>query len=319
MLNRMSNSNLKKQLITNVKRRELWQKFLYLDEGANNYYSYALKKWHRIDYLSFFKKHFGWLDKPILISLGCGNAWHDKEILEYYQQSNLKLLYFWVDTSQSMLEKARENLQPYEWDNINVELIHADFMSDYFINNLYTLVGKNESKIFSFLGSSFCNINQTSITDTLYNMLGDQDSLWIDIPSRVQNEHNIQLKLFENYSSYLDNEKRIKFWFYPLKKLGVPIENWKIILETSTENSVGSILFSYYFVFLKKTVVQYKGHVIHFLPDESIRLHSIRNYFPTQFKYFFWEHEFQLVDEDSVVVNDWFKLSQYLFKTKHSR
>lgn len=317
MLQRISNNKLKKQLIGNIKMRELGQKFLYLEEGSDNYYAYASQKVEEsIFYLEFFKKHFSSLQNIILISLGCGNAWHDKLILEHYSKIHTKFLYLGVDTSASMLEKANDNLKTCVSENVAIKFIHADFTSDSFVDNLYSIIWKNDSKIFSFLGNSFSNINQTSITDTLYNILGNEDYLWLDLPCRIKDTYQVQLQLFENYSAYLNIPLRVKFWFSPLSRLWIPLKNWKIVLETTNEPSIGSILFSYHFVFKAKTIVKYKWQTIHFLPDESIKLHSIRNYYGEQFKYFFGEHEFKLINENSIMLNDRLELWQYLFKKK---
>lgn len=74
------------------------------------------------------------------------------------------------------------------------------------------------------------------------------------------------MKLFDRYTEYLNNEKLNLFQFTPLEKIGVPFENGKLTLETYNEKAVGTMVFTFSFLFTKKTVISFRNETIHFLP-----------------------------------------------------
>jgi len=76
-------------------------------------------------------------------------------------------------------------------------------------------------------------------------MLGENDRLWFNVLSRRKEDSNIKMRLFDRYTKYLHDSEMNKFQFTPLENVGVPFENGKIILETSNEQAIGTIVFTF--------------------------------------------------------------------------
>jgi hypothetical protein len=325
---RLSDSELNEELIHHLKRRELDQKFLYLWWWADHFYgAYYAKKGTKqetvvhdkskgfFDYVNRFEanlvKVVQW-KKFALISLGCGNSCQEKSLLVSLVEQSQDFVYIWVDSSQSMLELSKENLKDIPW--LKMEFICADITSSAFLRNIKDITSNYESNIFSFLGRTFSNPNQTSITDTLYNTLWPNDYIWVDVLSRDPWDSQMKMKLFDRYTAYLCDERMNNFQFTPLKKVWVPFENWKMTLETSNENSIGAMVFTFSFLFTKKTVLSFKWETIHFLPSEKINLLTIRNYDWEAFINFFENHNFELINHEKGKAHGSFQMSHFVFK-----
>ena len=89
----------------------------------------------------------------------------------------------------------------------------------------------------------------------------------------------------------------VAFFFNPLEGIGVNISSGRMGLKTSREDSVGSLLFTYYFKFKKKVVVTLRNETIHLLPSEEIDLLNIRVYHPGTMVKFFKNHDFKLLSK----------------------
>lgn len=314
---RLSDAYLANQFLSNIKKREIWQEFLYMWAWASHYYSYASKRTVETakEYISFFEKHFSnskWID---VISLWCWDSGFDKYIFSSLNKTDCLINYVWIDSSKEMLELSKDNIADIPFQK--KFLICWDYNSDNFWDEINNLIWNKNPRLYVFLWWSFCNANQTSITDWLYNMLWENDSLWFDLPTRENDSQALKLKIFNRLTWYLNNEKRIKFLLEPLKSIWIFENNWKLILETSEEKSIWSIVFNFYFEFTEKSVVNVRGKKIHFLPNERIRLDSIRNYIWGNLIHFFEEHEFKLIDQvKSEVDMAYYNVNQFLFKRK---
>ncbi len=315
------------ELIQHFKKRWLDQKFLYFWWWAEQYYGARPKNDPSQSLLSHsdLKKGFDYVERFeanlidivrgkhfALISLGCGNSCQEKPLLIELTKQGLDFVYIGVDSSQSMLELTQENLKDITW--LKIHLVCADIFSLHFVRNIRNITSHYEMNIFSFLGRTFGNLNQTSITDSLYNILRPDDYVRFDALSRDPNDTQMKIRLFDRYSSYLRNENKNDFYLTPLHKVGVPSDHWKMILETSNEPSTWAMVFGFYFLFTKKTVVNFRWEVIHFLPDERVNLIDIRNYDWQTLIDFFENHNFQLINHEKGSIYDHFQMSHFIFK-----
>lgn len=318
----ISDSEQEKELIFYLKRRDFEQKFVYFGEWARWYYqvfgqtdNVYREQPERLTYEHFFEKNvmpeLTWKTFAF-VSLWCWNAWQEKHILEDLCSKWVKFKYVGVDSSKEMLELAKKTLKWIEW--LDADFIYADFTSSVFRNEVHSLISRYDCAFFALFGWTFGNLNQTSLTDSLYNVLRPWDLLRFDVLSRNENSQSVKLKLFDRYSGYLTNPEAAHLWFSYLRKVWMPFENGKIILETYDESFLGSMVFTFSFYVQKKTVIRYKGEVMYFLPNEKIKLLSIRNYQEEAIINFLHEHNFELVHYESGQINEWLKELQFLFK-----
>lgn len=313
-----SKEDLQSEFSKNIRKRSLEQKFFYTKaEDIKNYYKYinSLKSkktdlattiLSQEDYYNFLKKQLNKRWNISLISLGCGNAEIEKYALSKLTNEGYKICYTGVDVSSEMIKIAKQNLKDI---NINKKFICVDITSDLFRSEIGKLSKNCQLKIFSFLGSTLGNVNQTDIADTLFNILSKNDLLWLDVPIRPDLSNESDLKIFKRYMSRLSDKNVTPFYFCPLKNINVPFSSGKLGLRMTREESVGSLLFRFYFTFEKKVVIEYNNEKIHFLPTEEIQLINIRTYHPKTLIHFFKEHEFKLAD--SLIVGN---KAQFMFK-----
>lgn len=320
----VSDVELEKELLMNIKNRKLDQKFAYLWEWAKAFYeAYGngdnVKTMDaqgedevKFPYFNFLTKNIS-KDKNIaLINLWCWNWFQEKKLIEKMKKEGYKFSYFWVDCSKHMLELAQKNL--WEITDVDKYFICADFTAHNFPEEIVNITRWFDLRIFSMLGYTFINTNQTNITDTLYNVLQKNDLLWFDILWREDDSKIHELQLFDRYSGYIQNPKMIEFWWSPLKLLWIPLINGKTTLQTTKEEAVGAILFTFYFVFIQKTIIEFRWQTFHFLPGETIEVYNIRNYNTDILSGFIQEHNFQLIDEEKTFIRPWLSATQFLFK-----
>ena len=313
-LSHISKEDLEKEFYRNVQDRHIDQKFSYLDkDSVEEYYQttcqHTGKK--RINatensYYTVLKKHVERKNKIALISLGCGNAGIEKHAIEKLLKEGYNIMYVGVDTSLEMLKLAEKNLSDVEIDKI---FLHMDMVDVSFKNEIDKITKGCGKKIFGFLGGTLGNVNQTNIADSMYNTLEEGDLLWIDVRIQPNPTMEENMKLFGHYTKYLDDGTEVR-WFSPLKNIGVPFNAGKMNLKMIQEQSVGALLFVFYFTFNKKIIVKIGGKKIHFLPNEEIKLQNIRVYHPETLIKFFKEHEFKFIN----MVRRINKGGQFIFK-----
>lgn len=326
-----SDSTLDNELLQLIKKREIDQKYLYMWEWANCYYN-AYWRWKieeskdssesnnhnytKLSYLEFLQENIFSKNKNkkwVLISLWCGNWYQEKNMLEILCKKWENIDYIWVDCSKSMLKMAQENLSEIK---MKKKFVYSDFISQEFANEIELETAWYDYKIFAFLWCTFWNPNQTSITDSLYNMLWPNDFLLLDLASREASDSNMKLKLFERYSQFLEIKDFNNFRFTPLKRLWIDMNSWKMVLKTSSEESIWSYAFKFVFKFTVRTVIKYKKEKIHFLPWEEFKLLTIRNYDLDKVRKFFSDHDFYEVTLETAQANWWLSVTQFLFKRK---
>ncbi len=314
----ISDEELKKELSKDIRERALKQKLFYINQqGADSYYdlcdsvytkkgTFTLSLNKGEDYYKFLKSNLNKEEKIAIVSLGCGDAELEKETLKKIKKEGYKFKYIGVDISEAMLHKAAENLDDLD---IEIQLVRIDITNDNFKDRIVELTKDYDKRVFAFLGSTLGNANQTDIADTLYNFLEEGDLLWLDVWIRNDLKKETEMKMFKRYMNRLSDQKALEFHFNPLKVLGVPIDAGKMGLKTDKEESVGSLLFTYYFKINKKTVIEVNGEKVHLLPSEEIDLISVRVYHPETFIDFFKNHDFGLIDYSKNK-----HLGQFLFK-----
>ncbi len=314
----VSDLDLEKWLADNLKDRKMFQKFLYLWNSADIYYD-AYFDWQinpsSINHFDFIKKHIDKKKKIAIISLGCGNASQEKQMLIELKNQWYDFSYFGVDISRRMLTLALENLK---WLNIDKRFILADIMSEYFRQEISSLTKDYDVRFYCFLGRTFCNTNQTNSTDSFYNLLDKEDFLRFDIYTREKDDDITNSKIFDRYNQYIldhKNEKKINFQFSVLEKLWINYLGWNFILEMEKEDPIWSLVFSFYYLFTKKVIISFRNEKIHILPWEKVELYQIRNYYTPKLLDFFSHHNFDSIDYKSEpYLWDRFFHSQFLFK-----
>lgn len=314
----VSDLDLEKWLIDNLKDRRMFQKYLYLWDSALDYYR-AYSDWQidpdAVSHFDFIGKHMRKDKKLAVISLWCGDASQEKELLMELKEKWFNFTYFGVDISRKMLNLAINNLSEIDIDK---RFILADTMSEHFRQEISGMTRDYDSRFFCFLWRTFCNTNQTNSTDSFYNLLSKEDYLWFDVYTRDNDDTQTNLKIFNRYNEYIldsKNSKKINFQFSVLKHLWVKESDGKFILEMKKEPSIGTLVFSFSYLFSKKVVVSFRNEKVHILPWESVELYDIRNYYIPKLLDFFKQHDFKKVDHSSKpYLWDRLKHSQFLFR-----
>jgi len=297
----ISDLDLDLDLLKNIKDRKVDQKHFYTSDEASDIFLKTTENPNpRIqeqrdsrNFFKFYEDNIGNKSRETaLISLGCGDASLDKKILTELSENKYNFVYIGVDSSRSMLEKARENLSKCKFEQV---YICSDIGAHNFKSELSAFLGIYSCRVFAFLGGTIGNIMPTNIVDTLINMISKDDYLWVDVVSRDGTDEASDFKLFKVATEYLSDPNEIAFWFNPLKRLGVPFKNGELTVEMLKENSFGALRFKFGFKFYKKTPIEFRGEKITILPEEDIELFNIRVYDSEKFIAFFLEHNFTLM------------------------
>lgn len=304
----IKDNELEKKFTHSVRERSIEQKFLYTDpESAHDYYKMLEEKKKRMGSVSTtLEDDYALLKKVIskdesfeLVSLGCGNAVREYGVLKKLSEEGYTFTYIGVDISKPMLEMAKETLKDID---VSKEFVVSDIANETFKDELGRLTSSRSKKVFAFLGGTLGNVNQTNIADVIYDTLSKGDMLWLEVAIRPDTSMETDMKIFNRYAQYLENDNITSFYFHPLSRIKLPRSSGKIILKSSKESSVGALLFAYYFRIEKKTVITHNNETIHMLPGEEIKLQSNRVYHPETLTKFFIEHEFNLIDKHTGTV-----------------
>jgi hypothetical protein len=172
----------------------------------------------------------------------------------------------------------------------------ADIIGEDFRDEIAQLTDDFDCRGFLFLGGTISNVNQTNIIDSLYSVLKKNDLLFLDIRIRNSLDNAEDLQLFNFYAKYLSNQEMVQWLLTPLRNVGIDSNCGTLNLEMVKEKSIGAILFKFFFLFNKKSVIKLRNEVLHFLPEERIELLHIRAYYPDSLTAFFKEHDFKLVE-----------------------
>jgi len=316
--NLISDTDLDIELLRNLKERKLEQKHFYtIREAAVLFYQqhrkvprpYFNNSLNNDDYLNFFQTNIiNQKENIAIISLGCGNAQFEKNILNKVYYDGLKFTYIGVDSSKHMLNLAQDNLLDCKFGK---NFICADFGSYNFRSEVGYLINKYDNKLFILAGSTLGNITPTYISDMLANLLNESDHLWIVVALREGVRKEDDFKIFYHYSDYLKESSIKEHYFSPLKRMGVSMEDGQMTLDMEEEKSVGALKFIFSFVPNKKIIVKFREEIITILPEEKIELFNIRAYDKETFINFFKEHDFECVVSESKG-----NRGQFLFRKK---
>jgi len=298
--NLMSDGELNDELEKSLLNRRLEQKFLYLWEWSDLYYKnkdadevYLKNNIKPKELVKIWNKDVGKKNKICFISLGCGNSHIEKEIfLEMWKKSNLD--YIWVDSSKDMLEISIENLKDIK--NIKQSFLCADIFTNEFKRELTEFTEWYDNRIFAFFSNTFGNKNHTNIIDILYNLLHKWEQIWLDVRLRNGITAKDDMIACEYYHNWLQTDDQIDLYFHPLKNLGIPFENGKMVLSTHKEKSLNALKFQFSFLLTKKTTIKVRSNEITMLPEEKIDLQQIYTYDKDGLVSFFKEHNFKLKD-----------------------
>ncbi len=300
--NTISDPMYQRQLINWYENEEIDQWFLYLGEGGSAYYNSKNKTYSNNqilgndDYLNFSKKCFAPKEKTVFISLWCGNSETEKFIMSNLSDE-YKIDYIWVDTSSEMIQMSSDNLKELNNDK---KFLRADFGSDEFKNEINNLCKNYDRKVFAFFGGTFWNIKYTKIINILYNILDENDKIWVDIWIRTGRKVEDDLKLFEIYKTYLSNKNdKKKFLLNKIINDWINPDDGEIILESTEHTESQALQFSFYFKFNKKVSIDIKNYNIVFLPEYKIKLLQIYRFWVDGFVNLLEGHNFKLIEKQT--------------------
>ncbi|MEA3304362.1 MAG: class I SAM-dependent methyltransferase [Patescibacteria group bacterium] len=157
----ISDWDLDKEFIQNIKDRSIDQKFLYLEDGATNYYNYyeAVKKRVGLlqdvftdeDYFTFWQKNiYTHQTKEAYIALACGQAKIDLAVVNKISSKVDDYTLLGVDSSYSMLESARNNYFESE-SAFQAKFLCIDFSRIDFPEKIESYTDPFDKKVFSLL------------------------------------------------------------------------------------------------------------------------------------------------------------------------
>lgn len=295
------------------------QKTFYFDGGGANYYEFYGSNTDKLPHLKISynsSKIFDFLKKNILvhkkkialISLGCGNANREKEILNKMTDAGFDVSYFGVDSSKYMIQSGMDNLKNCSFPK---KFIFADFSLEKFKMRFEKTFKEFDIRIFAFLGGTLCNAPQDYMADVLRNMLKKDDILWIDASIKTQNSTALAGEYFERYLKYVQDPNWKKFVSFPLEHLGIKIDAGDLILQMDKEHPLNTFLFKFGFVLNQKNEVEINKEIVTLLKDDIVGLFRIRIYDLPSLISFFELRDFELIDK--LVINN---KAQILFKKK---
>lgn len=248
------------------------------------------------------------IDKTAIISLGCGNGCREKEMLAKLHEEIGGFDYLGIDSSNRMLELAKENLKDEKY---NRTYIFGDIGNENLHEKLKDLVKDYSNRIFLLLGNTLGNVPQSYIGDILRNMLVKGDFLWVDVSIRKDLKESTSAKIFERYLNYIADENAVNFISYPLSDFNISKENGELELEMENYKSLNSLNFIFKFVFKKITEVNIDGEISTFLPNDVICLHTIMVYDVDSLVSFFEFRNFEFFEK--LVLNN---KAQIIFRKK---
>jgi uncharacterized SAM-dependent methyltransferase len=164
----------KQDFLENIQTRKIEQKFFYLGEGAERYYSLSQKKDRAAhgyptteELVNFITPHLDPNKTIYFTSLGCGNSQVEIDVVKQLQE-RYDVVFVAVDYSEEMLAQTEAALADTD---ISYQLLCADFSARSFREEIANRVSKDIQSVFTFFGGTFGNVSQTKMVDTLYNIM----------------------------------------------------------------------------------------------------------------------------------------------------
>lgn len=293
---------------------------IFMDDGVNQFYDLTVKKKKEKENIShgteFYAKFL--IDNKIrsltpiaIISLGCGNAEKEKELLLQLQRKGKSIVYYGIDASKEMLDLAHDMLQDL---SIEKHFIHADITAKKCMTEIINMTKRYKVRVFAFLWWTFANPNQTQLVETLYALLSKNDILRFDVRVATHMTEEKEKLLYDHFLGYYENPNTVKSILYALEMAGVNIENWIPKVACAKEKQIGALQYKFYFLFTEKTVLTYKDTTMVFLPWETIPVMNIRVYEPGILEEFLQQHGFKKIWFTEKEANPLFANAQFLFR-----
>jgi uncharacterized SAM-dependent methyltransferase len=278
-----------------ISERRVPQNLFYFLNGAGVFYSYRSAEVAEIAWqeeLAFFERQGFWRAEQQIafISLGCGNSAPEKMLLRHMHKEGHAVTYVGVDSSESMLEMAMENLEGEPFDKT---FVHADFSRDDFAPRLWELVGESRLRVYAMIGGTFGNLDQGMVAAMLTKLIAVGDYLYLDVvPLYESEEANRRLRrrlsdVPENLSAFFDRL---------LGMLGLSLEQGRIVTIESGDRALNTSLFTYYFEPTVEVRVSCLSLETDLSPGERVELMSIRAYDVASLSAFLGARGFRLVD-----------------------
>ena len=262
--------------------RTFEQKAFYLGDGASIYYinlekKYDLKKtsdWQKR--YNFFKENFLKNNEKIaFVSLGCGNANREMEMLEQAHKEGYEIDYYGVDSSMAMLELAEEYTKNC---NFSRSFICGDFSGENFRRELNKLLKSYSKRLFGLFGNTLGNVPQNYMADTLRNMLNEGDILWLEVNVLKDQSDETAASMFERYMTFVTEEHSKNFFRYPLKDFGIDPEKGELTVEMKKISPLKSLLFTFGFNVKEKIELDLDDEIVTLLPGSVVTMHDIMAY-----------------------------------------
>lgn len=299
----------------NLASNMIGQKFLYFGKGAEMYYAKA--KMNKVtrpvftteDYVDCIEESIKNIPELALISLGCGNLEKESNVVKYLSNKH-HISLFGVDSSQEMLQSAVNMVA-----NVGVQasLRRADITTSDFKRDMESLLEGYPMRIYTLLGSTFANVDQKKIISKLFNLLNVSDFLWLDVALRKGYSPLDDAELYNRLlQGIISKQEQRDFYFAPLKKERVNMEDGDIVLDIVKEAEIGSIKCIYSFQFKKDFIIEHKNDQIPFKIGEKIVLQIVRYYDQNALVKYVNSYGFELVNQKMI---DGVR-GQFLFRKK---
>lgn len=206
------------------------------------------------------------------VSLGCGNAGPDVNLLRPLIGRRQCWHYFGVDSSAAMLDLAEDNLDALSCDTY---VVLADFCKDDFSSALDQLLVAYDRRLFAMMGGTFGNFDQRWIADLLETLVPAGDYLYVDIvPQYTSDDANASLR--ERLSHLPDNLDR--FFVDLLTRLQIPMSQGRIVSDECPDEELNTIRFTFSYEAKEPTLLKYSQGELHLRPGERVELLTIRAY-----------------------------------------
>ncbi len=160
-----------------IQNRRVPQNLFYLMNGADSFYSYRNLEVDQIPWreeYEFFIRQSLWTKSQSIgfISLGCGNARPEKQLLRHLHLDGFDISYLGVDSSDAMLALAEATLAEERFPK---SFVLADFGGPEFPSDLGRLTHRFDSRIYAMIGATFGNFDQAYVADLLGRLVSVND------------------------------------------------------------------------------------------------------------------------------------------------
>ena len=279
-----SEAAIRKSIVKNFKHyRTVNQTAFYLGEGSDHCYDpdvqFSRRKYNYTEIAQTLNSVLAETKalKVAIVSLACGNCSKDKEVLEQIQKAGHTFSFIGVDSSMDMLYKADTVLREATF---SAQLVCADIGAFDFKQELERIIGAYDLTIYLFFGNTFIgnilgNLNQNYMMGLLNTIVRPGDYMLIDAASFETITPEIEDKILERYTGYLDNLDEVAFFLVHLKTLGVTEDCGKLTLKITKDSATQGQKVTFKFVLHNPMTLTLDKEEITLSPDECIDLFYI--------------------------------------------